>query len=347
MDKIKDIYSVPIQASREVGIEIEMEGVHLLHASTHHWKHTEDGSLRGESAEYVLRKPIKRNSVGLVLAKLAKALKDNEAKLSPSERCGVHIHLNCQEMTLDEVFKFVILYLVFEDILVKFCGKDREGNLFCLRAKDAEGLIVALTRAAAEKSINYLQQTAFRYSSINLSALSKYGSIEFRSMRTPKDFGIIETWVKLLLKVKDAAERFKSSKDIIEIMSANGPKYLFDTVFGDMGEIISCPNMVFLIKEGVRRVQDLAYISSLIDRKKKLNVTEEPEIPQGRAIRQLRVENVERLVHERMMPRTALPFSDTVAVVDTNQIQQITPRVAAWTQLTYDNAAPQDDETTW
>lgn len=265
--KIIELFNLTSQADRDVGIEIEMEG-HNLHIHCPGWIETEDGSLRGESAEYVLRRPIKAKEVPLYLTRLQKHLKENGAVLAPSDRCGVHIHINCQQMTEEEVFKFAILYMVVEDLLVKWCGPTREGNLFCLRAKDAEALVYFLTEAIQKNKIAWLTDKDIRYAALNFTSLSKYGSLEFRTMQTPENFKTIETWVEMLMDIKQASQKYGEPHHIIEDISLKGTKQFLKSVFKEHAEQLFCPNMQELLISAARRIQDAAYANSL---QKKVN----------------------------------------------------------------------------
>lgn len=266
MITILEEYRVKPQTKGEIGIEIEMEGHNLSRKCTG-WIVTEDGSLRGESAEYVLRAPVPRVSVGKYLERLQEHLREDGSRLEPSERCGVHVHVNCQTLTTDQVINFAVLYLVLEDVLVKWCGEDRVGNLFALGAKYAEYLPDSLRYAKQKGSLLDMQDPSFRYASINLTALSKYGSVEFRSLRTPKDFSLINTWVDMLLKIKDRSLQFEDTRHMIEGISSAGAKLFAQQVLGDCFELVQCPNMDRLIMDGVRRVQDIAYCHVLKNKK--------------------------------------------------------------------------------
>lgn len=256
--KIIEMFGVTNQTDREIGIEIEMEGTNL-HINCPGWLEAHDGSLRGESAEYVLRRPIKQKDVDKYLDRLTKALKDNGAVLIPSDRCGVHIHINCQQMTQEEVFKYALLYFVVEDLLTKWCGETREGNLFCLRAKDAEALVMFLTEAIQRDNIALLTGKDIRYAAINFTSLAKYGSLEFRALETPKDFSVIKKWIELLINIRDASKHYKELHQIIEDISLKGPRGFLKAIFKDNAELLYCPRMEKTMIDSARRIQDAAY----------------------------------------------------------------------------------------
>lgn len=245
----------------EVGIEIEMEGYRLYPEDPmKDWITTGDGSLRGdESIEYVLRYPVLRKDVSNVLSNLRTTLARNDAELKPSERCGVHVHINCQTLTMEQVFDFVTTYIIFEDILTKWCGEGREGNLFCLRNKDAEGLLYALIQAKKNGDVRHITNNNYRYAAINLTSLRKYGSVEFRALQTPPDFYTIDLWVQLLLKIFDLSTTHGNPKELVEELSFMGPDNFAAKVFGDLYPHIHFEGIEDSLYDGVRRAQLLAY----------------------------------------------------------------------------------------
>lgn len=250
------------QGDREVGIEIEMEGEHLnIRAAG--WDTKDDGSLRGDAyqqrAEYVINPPVKRKHVQDQLNVLADALKNAGSELHPSDRCGVHIHINCQKLTEQQVINYLTLYFILEDLLVHYCGEDRVGNLFCLRSSDAEDVLLAIVEAAKIGTLRNIQNDNFRYASVNVTSLYKYGSLEFRAMRSPVDFSVIKEWVDILLAIKDKSLEYGTPRDIVESFSALGANQFTQQVLGDLAKRLPMENADRLIIAGVRRAQDIAY----------------------------------------------------------------------------------------
>lgn len=250
------------QTKGEVGLEIEVEGDKLLNYPPSPWKAEHDGSLRGESLEYVLTAPIIRAHVRPALKNLEMGLADNNATIYDTGRCGVHVHVNCQGMTEEEVYCFMVLYFVCEPLLVRWCGADRMNNLFCLQAGDAEGLIYDLLRNVRSGGLKsgVLRDSDIRYSALNTQALFKFGSLEFRSMRTPIDgFADIATWVEMLLKLKDFASDFQHRREIIEGISGVGVERFMYKVFGSLADLLTYNDMEEDVYDAMRRIQYFAY----------------------------------------------------------------------------------------
>ena len=267
--KIKDHYPLNLViASREVGIEIEMEGSNLQisHSLIPSWRQTGDGSLRGEGIEYRFAQPFGRKRV---LSKLQELLiaanKTPSLKWNPSVRCGVHVHVNVQHMTHQEVLNFGALYLAVEAVLLNWCGDTRNGNLFCLDAQSAEGLAYQLIHAAKQENFDSIISEHFRYASINFSSLYKFGSLEFRAMETPADIMKIDKWVKLLLAVRDASLSYDSPGDIVKDASAKGYKTFLKNIMGPLYSWVSCPEVEDLLLQGIRTTQDIAYLAPPVE----------------------------------------------------------------------------------
>lgn len=256
----------------EVGIEIEMEGVNLPPIVPHDWKAVREGSCRGESLEYVLKYPVLRAHCRPSLLSLHNTLTTTKGcVLTPSERCGIHIHLNAHSLTYDQVIVWACLYLLFEGIMVKWCGEEREGNLFCLRSEDADYIIDRIIHSLQFSSFkDSFQFNGMRYASVNFEAINKYGSLEFRSMRTVKDFvDPICTWINGLLAIKDTAASFENVSDIVAQFSKMGPEAFAKDVLKQSYEDFYCPNMDNMLYDSVRRVQDVAFAVEL--NKQRLN----------------------------------------------------------------------------
>ena len=263
--KVRQIFGTKVvPANREVGLEIEMEGINVasIRGVRNKWKSEQDASLRGNSVEWVLPGPVERQTVRRRIHSLSVAIKrsPHKVKLLPSDRCGVHVHINVQPLEEEELFKFITLYLMFEPLLVHWCGDDREGNMFCLRAIDAEELILALMYVRRTGSWRGIAHDGYRYAAMNVAALAKYGSLEFRAMRTPENLMRIPVWVDALLALKDYALRMETCEDMVHGISAMGFGPFAQEVLGvELFQEFWCPEGDRLIATGTRLAQMVAF----------------------------------------------------------------------------------------
>lgn len=247
----------------EIGIEIEVEGKDLPNHDDMPvkkvWRVEVDPSLRGESREYVLDKPVNREDVMSSLEVLKQAYKNCKSKIFDTYRAGIHIHVNVQDMTPKHLMNFIFLYLMYEEALVDFCDKTRRGNHFCLRCTDATYLADKIAQAVSSGDLKVLNDEDIRYASINLMSLFKFGSVEFRALETTSDWKKVENWTKLLLCLKDAASTFNDPTEIIGQFSSNGfdgfSRTIFKEMFPIMQKLITEQNLY----NGIRNIQFAAY----------------------------------------------------------------------------------------
>jgi hypothetical protein len=251
----------------ELGIEIEVEGNNLPEDTPKGWMREHDGSLRGESAEYVLSEPLSHGDAMDAVDRLEEKFKQAGSKVKDSVRAGVHVHVNVQHLTDLELINFITCYLILEDLLVKFCGEDREGNLFCLRLKDAEYPLFSLIQGIKLRSVHggYFNNDDLRYSSMNLKALATYGSLEFRSMRTGTDFQRIKDWATILYDLRERSREFANPRQIIEIFSGDMVDGFVRKVVGNHAKKLLCDGYEDMLVEGMRRAQDIAYCAEWED----------------------------------------------------------------------------------
>lgn len=219
MKKVYEILGKPLNKG-DIGIEIECEGEHLQPVAGY-WRGEDDGSLRGRypdtRAEYVLAQPIGIGKASEALKQLVDYQK--QAKLDFSFRTSVHVHINVQPLTYEQLVNFVYLYMLLEEPLMNYCGKERKGNRFCLRLQDAEGILDAISTLITKGIVGLAQvnENNIRYSALNLAALKKYGSVEFRGMRGTLDQGVLNNWCQALFSLRKTAEGFKDPVEIYDL----------------------------------------------------------------------------------------------------------------------------------
>ncbi len=274
MRTISDIFFGSKGIRGEIGIEVEIEGHNLPTDNFQKWRVEDDGSLRGAMArEYVLNRPCKRDESLGMLSNLANRLHENDSEIVPSYRTGVHVHVNVRKMTFNQVFCYIFTYLMLEDVLMAYCGTSRVGNLFCLRVRDAEESFKYIGQAIEQNDLGILHTDRLRYSSLNLKAIKSYGSLEFRGMSFTGDFQSIQTWIELLLCVKDYSLTMSNPKELIEILSKKGGQVFAEEVFGDLIQILPKVDWNKKLLSSVRLIQRLVYLSDWEEEKEKVYIT--------------------------------------------------------------------------
>jgi hypothetical protein len=212
----------------EIGIEIEVEGTCFPYRIPH-WKREHDGSLHG-GVEFVLRKPLTLLGARIAMKEMTSHM--SHSSIRDSVRAGVHVHLNCQNMTKVQVFNTIIMWALFEEVLLNKCGVCRKGNLFCVPLGKSDNVISFLRDLADDDGYApQVDNDDYRYCAINIVALRKYGSLEFRAMRTSADMDNTYQWAKLLHYMKKVACTYKNPMHILDELESKGVYKMFVKVF--------------------------------------------------------------------------------------------------------------------
>jgi len=207
------------------GLELELEGhnVKMDAVPTKGWHRAEDGSLRGESVEYVFSTPVKLDTAKALVTSLFQKFKENGVRLNNSYRTSTHVHLNFSDKTMKQVLNFMVLFTMLEEALETFSGEDRGGNLFCLSSRRAEGIMNVLYDAYVKRQdLAAFKGDAYKYAACNLCTLIKFGSIEVRTMRGANNPEMVNSWLDILNDLYERSLKAKSPIEFIENVSVLG-----------------------------------------------------------------------------------------------------------------------------
>lgn len=265
----------------QVGIELEAEGV-IHPIGSNYWYTENDGSLRNNGKEYILKSPIKLDKVDEALTEFSDLSQGFVFDNSPRTSC--HIHWNVQKYTQLQVYAIIGAYWMFEDILVEYCGPTRIGNLFCLRASDARNIVASVLYSLQSNRLglpNYLMGFSVdthKYAALNLASISKLGSIEFRSMRGIYKKKEIKTWVDILTNLVSTAVEIGSPSKIYELFKELSPDELVNKFFGEYSDIVKAvPHWKPMIKSSSFFLGQLANVCAKAE-KEEVSKSVQPKI---------------------------------------------------------------------
>lgn len=242
------------------GVEIEVEGKSLPTRFPDIWRVEEDGSLKAEEAhEYVMKKPTNLAGIRAALDLMQQAFDECKSEVDESIRAGVHVHMNVQTWNMKELMTFVMIYYIIEDVLMEWCGPNREGNLFCLRTRDAEYVLFRLIKTLRSRDIKLMNDEIIRYSSLNFCSLFRYGSVEFRGMRSTGDLNTIFDWVNIIDDMAASSRKFSSPVDVLASMSGEGGLAFFESMLPNTHHLFDKTTIEDRVREAARRVQIVAY----------------------------------------------------------------------------------------
>lgn len=200
-----------------IGLELENEFLTDVKIPIHpDWCIRSEGSLRYFGFEYVQAEPKTLLDSFAILKELLVKLKEVPEKLLNSKRSSTHVHFDVTRYNFLDLTNFASLYWILEPFISHYCGKDRKGNLFCLRLQDSTTGQTYLKEAI--KSYNpwstSLVRNEFRYASLNMASIPKFGSLEFRLLRGTDDYDVIRNWVLALAAIKSYALGFSTPRDL-------------------------------------------------------------------------------------------------------------------------------------
>lgn len=201
-----------------------------------YWYAIEDHSLRNYGMEFVLKKPLPLVNCIDAFDEFAAMTKKVQFIDCPPG-ASVHVHVNMLPESLMTLANFITLWVMFENILVEYCGVSRRSNLFALPTRVAEENIkhyCNLFKYLDEKqdqAISNFSEEYGKYSSLNITTLCRLGTVEVRTMRGTTDVSVLKVWVSILQRLLDYARLKKTPYDILQSVKEDSTD-LFYKVFG-------------------------------------------------------------------------------------------------------------------
>ncbi len=180
------------------------------------WLGVRDGSLRGNSLEYIFSQPCTREELAPLVKGLFDCFKNFKSKLDNSNRCSTHVHINMANKTINQLTSTIILWAIFEEALIDWCGEERKTNHFCLSMKDSSSLLVSWEAYLRTGGARVFDRN-MKYSALNILPIFEKGSFEFRCGRASSDPVFPTTWATFL----DTFVAFACNKYVIPSRIAN------------------------------------------------------------------------------------------------------------------------------
>jgi hypothetical protein len=234
-----------------IGIEIETETANPYTLPTfNHWTVHEDRSLRNFGMEYVFNYPLDPGGKAYNEAMQEWDNFSITQNFIPSVYTGLHVHLNMSNVDLKKLMNFIALYLIYENVLGRYCGPDRDGNLFCLKTSIAElsyvnfcDLAKAIDEGDGARFIQRLSEDRFKYSGLNIVTLNRLGSVEVRTHGGTVRREEIERWVNILKCIYDEAMRHDSPLSVVAMFRDNYVSNITQRIFGGLEKHFDLKNL--------------------------------------------------------------------------------------------------------
>lgn len=234
-NKVEDKPFVFVTNHALVGIEIEVENMHnSMPPFQAYWAAKADGSLRNAGIELV-SVPLQVKQIQLAMEHAWKCMYTNN-KPDFSNRTSIHVHLNCRDMSQNQIYVMCLLYAIFEKHFYAFAGQRRLNSIFCVPLYRTNIL-------SSLKDVIYgLTPTWHKYTGLNLLPLLDnhgqrgFGTIEFRHLYGTHELQKIYSWINQILCLRKAAMSMTVTEIETEIFQMNTTSSymdLYHRVFGD------------------------------------------------------------------------------------------------------------------
>lgn len=201
-----------------------------------------DNSLRvvdGNLAYEFITKPTMMKNVLATLGEFFKQTGFNDDNYS--DRCSVHVHVNCTDMTFEQVSAVALIYTVVEQILFEFVnqrpgnkeGWSRDTNIYCVpwnQCRDHLNLVYNFTKNPAIALRRWQKYTA-----LNLLPLTRFGTMEWRHMHGTADMAKLTTWLNIIGAIYKHAKTTPFEDLVKDVQGLNTESHygkFFDTVLG-------------------------------------------------------------------------------------------------------------------
>lgn len=189
-----------VRAMNRAGVACEDLG--YTHRVTAGWKIVNDGSVYpvgynpvGTGFEVV--SPILQGTEGF--ATLARALDAlRKAGCRPNVKCGLHVHVGCEDMDTRSLVNVGRRYARFEPEIEAFMPRARIDQGYCKRARRLDFDALETQGKSGWGGFD-------RYHAVNYASFAKYGTLEFRQHSGTVSTEKVESWVRFCLAFVEAS----------------------------------------------------------------------------------------------------------------------------------------------
>lgn len=193
-----------------VANHLAQRGVAIYYAGYSHqvssqWKVVTDASVTVAGLGGELVSPILTGAEGYEQLERVVSILNSVPNISVDRRCGLHVHVSWDNMTVAQVQTIVSRFTKYEDWFDSIQPVSRRANRFCKAVKGHPQLSDALAcnpRAHLQALGNIASD---RYVKLNLQSLSRYGTIEFRQHSGTTDPVKVLNWVRFLEQFIEAS----------------------------------------------------------------------------------------------------------------------------------------------
>lgn len=210
-------YELPEHGGTPVVGNIELPGGMLAH---------KDGSLRNGGIELITL-PIRGAELVSQIKFMCKVAQEHKWK--PSNRAGLHVHVDVQDLTIPRYMNLLKAYALIEPCFFNASGNERSGSIYCKSwFQHASNDVLRSVLEQMAQGIG--DNMPSRYLGLNINSTRKHGTIEFRHKNSTVDPEEILDWVNVIGRWYNYAMSVNLTPDMVQSMT---PDNAVMQVFGD------------------------------------------------------------------------------------------------------------------
>lgn len=250
-DNYKTYITPVVLPDTYIGLELEIEGMRRgVDTLGGMFNQHEDGSLRNNGVEAVTV-PMKLKYVENLLHRFF--AENSITERNYSDRCSTHVHVNVQDMTMDQVRSIALVYQTVERLLFHaFIGEERENNIYCVPWYQAGFTVAVMEKLAMDP--NQIRHWV-KYTALNMLPIREKGTIEFRHLKGTCDVEHIMTWLNLIgsiVKYGSNTAYDDVAKLIMDMNTVSNYEMFIRSVFGEYAHVLmASPNYQNILAFGV------------------------------------------------------------------------------------------------
>lgn len=233
-----------------LGLEFEFENVLNRELPPEYpfnlWQGTNDPSLKNQGWEFTFNEPM----FGKDVVEAVRGLCNHARAVGwrDSKRTGIHVHLDVRDLSPPQLHGLLLTYAITEPCLYRWVAFDREFCIYSMPWYKSDRAVQSVARIMQAAEVDTTGDLLVPYSSnfgryagCNLNALAKFGSIEFRHMRTTTNADHVLEWVNLLLHLRRSAMILPESKQTVLTLARDlGPERFLEYAYQDLA-----PNLMY------------------------------------------------------------------------------------------------------
>lgn len=189
------------------------------------WNVTDDGSLIGcptgcRTGVELVSPPLDTdNPVDMRnLRKVCKALQTIGCRVD--HHCGLHVHVDAERLSVQDIKNIFSRYTAWEPSIDLMMPGNRRGEPYY--AQSGKRFLDAVQNVQTRDA--FFLAVSERYLRVNLRAIERHGTIEFRQHSGSLNGETIQRWISFLSQFVEASKADVMSKDLNKVIPAKKPR---------------------------------------------------------------------------------------------------------------------------